>query len=232
MFDLCKKLCDYDYNVDAKCGLHIHLDSKDYKDNSFAIKTLMQFYIVFEDVILAMLPKSRRTNNYCKALKTAFHLSEIQDTDGMDDLESLWYRQTDKNEIKQYKTYKHGSRYYGVNFHSLFANGHIEIRFHSGTIDSQKILHWINLHSTIMDKIVNSDVQYSFFVGAITTLSLSEKINKFFSLLSLPEKQKDYLIARIQKFNVGLLQSENEFIPSSEAITEIKSDNQTTICVE
>ena len=69
---------------------------------------------------------------------------------------------------KYYKTNFYGSdindryfkkRYCWTNFHSLFYRGTLEIRAHSGTINSEKIKNWIIIHLTIMNFVKNKSVE-------------------------------------------------------------------------
>jgi len=150
---LCQHLCDHGFYIQRSCGLHVHLDGAGYTadEDYYRLRTLWQFYLVFEDVLLAFLPQSRRTNSYCKAMKQDFHLREIGLAATRTELEQLWYRVTNKRKLSGLKKNRYDqTRYSGVNLHSLFHAGHIEIRYHSGTISAPKILQWVNLHARIM----------------------------------------------------------------------------------
>jgi hypothetical protein len=64
---------------------------------------------------------------------------------------ALWYR-TKPDGVSSVSSgghRSHGSRYFGINFHSLFSAGHYEIRFHSGTLNRKKVYAWIALHQGI-----------------------------------------------------------------------------------
>jgi hypothetical protein len=203
-----KHLNEQAFTVNQSCGLHVHLDAADFMpalDSStelrrmLALRELMTFYLSFDDVLLAFLPQSRRTNSYCKAFKTAYAWEDLADAGSRNKLESLWYKATDGDEVARRKVEKYdASRYRGVNFHSLFSGGHLEIRYHSGTLNARKILEWVNLHGRIMDKIADGTIGHH---NALYTLTLTEKITLFFSLLELPEHSRQYFEARVEKFN-------------------------------
>jgi len=199
------------FTVNQSCGLHVHLDATDFMpsddtDTEFtrmsALRELMTFYLSFDDVLLALLPHSRRTNSYCKAFKNAYAWEDLVGAVSRKKLEALWYKATDADEVTRRKGWKYDeSRYRGINFHSLFSGGHLEIRYHSGTLNARKILEWVNLHGRIMDKISEKTIASP---DALFTLTLTEKIRLFFSLLELPGASRTYFETRIQKFNPGL----------------------------
>lgn len=194
-----KELLKNKFYVDNTCGLHIHLDAVDLQNNPEILKRVWAFYIVFEDVILSFLPRSRRQNNYCRLLKNQFHVAEVVNTYDMENLEKLWYRSNHKGRIKGYKRDKyHDSRYSGINFHSLLAYGHIEIRYHSGTINPFKILEWANLHLQILDK--SQKIETSILRNASHVIDLKEKKELFFNLLKLSPSSQSYLENRHNLF--------------------------------
>lgn len=138
--------------VDRTCGLHIHLDLSDVKYNIEVLKRIMIFHLVFENVLHSILPQERRANRYCKSLRDSYTIEEIKNVKSVSELEQIWYRETNIERIQSLKGQRYNeTRYRGVNFHSLLAQGHIEIRYHSGTLNSKKILEWANLHARIID---------------------------------------------------------------------------------
>lgn len=156
----CKVLNAHDFTVDNSCGLHVHLDAGDFlpkRRNATApeLTRLWQFYASIDHIILTFLPESRRSNSFCMPFSSKICPVSSKPLT-LKKLEELWYKTTDAKAIKTYKGFKHGSRYYGVNLHSLLANGHIEIRYHSGTLNATKMLYWIQLHQAILDYCKNN----------------------------------------------------------------------------
>lgn len=212
--DTCTVLAKHKFWVDSSCGLHIHIDCPEYKSNTAWVKTLLYFYIVFEPVIYSFLPISRRKNRYCLPLTDFYHTREIMKADSVAEIEKIWYREQNVRTIKQIKTGKYtDSRYSGVNMHSLFSNGHLEIRFHSGTVNYEKIREWIDLHVAI----VNLVSQYT--TGIWTSIektkylvTIKEKQDEFFKLLghvNLPDHTKKYFLDRQDKFAIVTSKNEN-----------------------
>lgn len=168
-----------------------------------SVKNIMGFYHVFSDVILSMLPETRRNNHYCQKITDKFTLKQLQNTSSLDDLLRLWYETTNIQNIKASRMHDKydDSRYYGVNFHSLFKNGTVEIRYHSGTTNKNKILFWIHLHQTILDRIVSGSINSDTLRSVANTVGVSTKLKLFFELLKLPKKLEDYVKTRIAHLN-------------------------------
>ena len=199
--NLCETLVKHNFSVDKSCGLHIHLDGSDYEGNSSLIKKLWLFYLIFEPVLYSYLPYSRRTNRYCMPLAQFYQETEISLAQDTEKLEKIWYREQRADSISKRKAEKYDrSRYAGVNLHSLFSNGHLEIRHHSGTIDYKKIKNWIELHLAIMDGIAKGNFSTEQLLKAKYALNLEAKQEIMFSLLALTDETKAYFLARLKKF--------------------------------
>lgn len=192
------------------CGMHIHLDGRGIvptsrKEYPKALVQLWLVYLLFEDVILSLLPFSRRLNTFCRPMRDFFKVSEVEEVKTPFDLEKLWYKQHNSENIRNEKGHGyHPSRYFGVNLHSLLGGmggGNLEIRYHSGTTRARKILHWVNLHSLIMDAAQNSKFAPAFFREAQALVSLRDKTDLLFSTIGLNEKSCNYFNERQRKFS-------------------------------
>lgn len=135
------------------------------------LKKLFYFYTVFNDVLFKMLPKERRSNNFCKKLSSTYSIKDIQKCQSQGELEKVWYQKDTYQEIERDKnsTLQGNSgdslnrdqsvRYHSINFHSLYyKHGTVEIRMHHGTLNAESLLLWIQLHQKIMDAISNNEV--------------------------------------------------------------------------
>jgi hypothetical protein len=215
-------------------GLHVHLDAPEFyaspaqeaqEENDLCsgnrdgvsaarqvrqtrfvrLKTLMLFYLVFDDVIRAMLPRSRRINTYCRQLSGAFHLTELMDTNSVGDIEKLWYRTGDAEHIQSEKRMKgSATRYHGVNLHSLLHAGHLEVRYHSGTTSAAKILHWTALHQAILDTASRVTTNVCGFWDGLqqvrADVSIAAKFSHLANRISLTPATRAYLLSRIRLF--------------------------------
>lgn len=195
-----------DATVNSTCGMHIHLDGKGLINPNRRIypKALIQLwkaYIVFEDVVLSVIPYERRSTSYARPLRDVFKLIELEVCETMLDCERLWYKERYWHNIQSYKLDRHHTtRYFGVNLHPLLGHGHMEIRYHSGTTNPNKILQWVNLHALIMDAAAEGKFTREFLKEAQATTALKDKTDLLFDLLGMAEGSKQYFYARQKKF--------------------------------
>lgn len=207
--DLCRELNNNNFYVNRTCGLHIHLDAKDYQGETEKIKRLMLFYLIVEPLLLSYLPFSRRKNRFCLPLSQFYHEQEIREANDITDIEKMWYREQSQEQIENRKKYRYdNTRYAGVNLHSLLSNNHLEIRHHSGTIDYTKIINWIKLHVRILDKISKDEIPLDEIINLKNILNLSQRQTKVFEMLDLEEGLQKYFTARNRKFGKEIEEDE------------------------
>lgn len=215
--DVCAALKDNGISVNPSCGYHVHLDMSDLEaageDRQIMfIRRLWVAYLAFEDVIKSFLPPSRHSNRYCKPIKSEYSIGELMDCRTRDELERMWYRVRTAAKLQELKSDSRHSysddqtRYRGVNFHSLWKDGHLEIRYHTGTVNPDKILHWANLHATIVDWASNAgDPSPSLAATmrhACNSMDMAEKTNMFFGLFRVSPREEGYYRARQEKFRI------------------------------
>jgi len=89
-----------------------------------------------------------------------------------------------------------------MNMHSRIINGSVEFRYHSGTINQDKILNWIKICTAIVDTGIRicyqSTDESSAIISTITERDLT--YNEFFKFLRLDKDVKDYVDKRMNKF--------------------------------
>lgn len=212
---VCHRLHASEAKTDKSCGYHIHLDTHDLdnlrnNDQAYAIKNLWAFYIVFEDVLLSFMPISRRFNQYCRHLGSDYHIDEIFRCNTVEELERVWYRAKTSNHLAQCKSEaKHGTRYRGANFHTLFREKHLEIRFHSGTVNHRKILEWANLHCQVVDKAIETGLWPAYDPHTLAgEINLDRKTEIFFDMLGLSPESEAYFRVRQDKFKIKITKKE------------------------
>lgn len=146
--NFCKKLNNRDYYVDKHCGLHIHLEVNKRLD---MLKKIYLFYLKFEPLFFKMLPKSRQNKRYCEKFSAYYKdsIDDIMNAKTLCEFKEMIY------ETRFYKSKErdHGyvKRYCWANLHSIFYRGTLEIRSHSGTINSNKIINWFLIHLRILE---------------------------------------------------------------------------------
>lgn len=108
--------------VNRSCGLHVHHGADDLKPRH--LYNLLRLYRRSEGVIDRMMPKSRRGNNntYCKSMKLMEEGTRPYD------------------------------RYFKLNLQSLHVHGTVEFRQHSGTIDAEKIIRWVEITQLMVER--------------------------------------------------------------------------------
>ncbi len=113
---VCRVLAQLGARVNKSCGLHVHHHAPDFKPRHF--QNLVAFYTKAEDQIDRVMPNSRRASNnrYCGTMKR-FNADRLFDN----------------------------SRYHKLNLNSYYRYGTVEFRHHSGTIEADKIINWVEL---------------------------------------------------------------------------------------
>lgn len=219
--DICQVLNNEKYFVNKDTGLHIHLDGKGLLPTTIsttepvALKQLWQFYVAFDEVMLSFLPAARRRNRYCISMSKSEKYATIGKAQTQRDIEALWYKVSAPRHIDALKAHHyHDTRYMGVNLHSLLADNHLEIRFHSGTLKAIKILEWTALHQRIADMAAANELVTS---EAMLTLPLDKKTKMFFSILGLTDRAQKYFMRRQAQFKDSDSKVE-ETLQASEAV--------------
>ena len=161
-----KDFCDWAkfFPVNANCGFHLHIDMKDRTWEE--LHKIYWVYSVLEPLLLALLPRQRRQNSYCK--KYRLHekrwMNKIQ---SREDLGLVYFHRATSTKLSEQNRLKklqylseaiesddRDARYKGISLYNWFAGrrklGTIEIRLHSGTTDFRKIYHWLVLNMAIM----------------------------------------------------------------------------------
>ena len=177
------------------------VEYKEDKNHNY-VKNAFAFYLVFSDVLFSMLPKSRRSNKFCRDLGGKYTLAEIEKISSHEDFDKVWYKNSNLSEIKSLKGSKyHESRYFQINFHSLFKFGTIEVRSHSGTLNAKKIINWVHLQQTIVEKCINDPNVMEFVKKANEIKDLDMRTDAMFSYLGLNKNVEKELKYRINKLN-------------------------------
>ena len=190
-----EKLRQWGYFIRRECGLHVHIDGRDLDFED--IRKLLKLVLNFEVVIYAMLPESRFTGSYSVPL-ARFPKSRIRKSvKNEEDLKVLWYG-NERNRVNL-KSKFHSSRYYGVNIHSWFFRRSVEFRYHSGTLDPEKILTFIQICQAIVDKAKEEkSIRRSSFQ------SFNEQFECFIAYFGFSREIREYVKSRILKFHPHL----------------------------
>jgi len=181
------------YFVNRSCGLHVHIDGRDLGCED--IKKILKITRYFEPVLYAMLPESRHEGSYSVPLerfpKSRFRIAARDE----EALKKLWYGPRGSGRVDLKSKYHH-SRYYGLNIHSWFFRRSLEFRYHSGTLNAQKITNFIVICQALVDKAKESKT-----FKALPNCGFKERFEGFVSFLGVPAGLGAYMRDRVAKFH-------------------------------
>jgi hypothetical protein len=124
------------FDVDDSCGYHLHVDAE-----NLDVTTLQRValaYLRTEEIWQSFVPEARRENQYCQSIR--WSASEVRAVESKDKFR-YWASGQD--------------RYQWFNVHSYPCHGSLEIRLHTGTLDSDKVCNWVKAHLRFVDWVVN-----------------------------------------------------------------------------
>ena len=214
--NVCDKLVEKKFKIDKTCGLHVHFDGKELTRDWSKVFTYYLFHRVFEDFTMSLLPSTRRNNKYCADFKSTIEhsgrthrfedlsssFSYIGRINTLEDFAKFWYKTESSNDIYSMVSSRYvPSRYFGVNLHCLIKDRHLEIRYHSGTLNYEKIFYWTELHGKMIEKVLDGTVTNELLQSIFSqSLTLPQLTGYMFELLGLSNDTKEYLMDRQDKF--------------------------------
>ena len=123
--------------VNGSTGHHLHIGFPEVNTDPTVIRSLYNVIHRFEPVIYALVAPSRRNSNYCRPLPDVSRL--LHDCQTLECFE---------------RNLSRFDRYMGLNWTHLF-NGdgapRLEFRYHGGTLDAEKALHWARLCTQLLN---------------------------------------------------------------------------------
>jgi len=147
---MCETLSDCGFEATSRAGIHVHFDFTGHGEAD--IKKIVAAYYLYEELIERMLPVSRRTNSYCKRLKSNYPF--IADNI-VNKLDGIYCGRTGE------KTSRYNSlRYANLNIHSWYYRGTLEVRSHSATLNPTKIQNWILIHHKFFEYALSKTLKY------------------------------------------------------------------------
>lgn len=211
----------------SQAGYHLHMGIDESEINIYSIKKILATYSLFEDLLFAMQPPSRRGNHYCQNISELFKnkFKEIGTIERflekritLDEFMSKLYNGRPSERSSKY----HDTRYIWVNLHSVFYRGTLEIRNHSATFNYKKIKNWILINQAILNKALGMSLPEVKELYYNTPNNLSSKLEVLYSLF--PDTKpylavKEYIEERLKRFNVNTeLPEEEEYETDFEVV--------------
>ncbi len=167
-------------SVDGSCGLHVHVDARDFTVDD--IKSLIKIYAQIESALYAMMPSSRRSNSYCEPCGQSYSRILQGETPEVVIIGPYWDEASKRS--------KHGGRrYVAMNLHSWFYRGTVEFRLHGGTTNPDKIGPWGVILAILLDH-----------AKAGKDLTGDTPYEKLVNLVSWSEIAVEYVKARTAKY--------------------------------
>lgn len=155
--NFCTTLFKRGYITDTSCSIHIHIDAN--KMTLKSIKTLIQLHKRYEKFLYDIIRSDRLTNRFCiptgtktVATNRFTPLEHAMSCDNLHDFKKAYYMGNPEEE--QHRKYYDG-RYWGLNVHSLFLNGTVELRHLHGTLDPHRINSWTLINLSLVNRAID-----------------------------------------------------------------------------
>lgn len=181
---------DHNAYVNASCGFHVHFNSIDMSPREVSYVGIV--YKKYQSLLKSMMPNSRQSSRWCKDFNLSF--KRLQSIEDESDLIDLYY---DNMGTSPSREKYNDARYCALNLHARYYHGTMEFRLHSGTINREKILNWISILNTIIEKGIQLSKEKS-------VLKVKEWIEQDdgenISLDMFGDKIKEYINKRKRKF--------------------------------
>ena len=189
------------YRTSTRCGSHIHIDIEDLKGNGGLLADLFRTYYAVEDILYSTLPTSRWHNKYCLQLRLNYHYTDFNTRD-ISSLDKRWYKNGDDKAVYLLKQKRaaNPTRYTGVNFHSIFYRGTLELRHLNGTLSFTKLQNWINFNMAIIGY-ASTRFDSGEMKSLLSRKMSPEKLTKFYQVFNLTSELFNYVNQKVREFN-------------------------------
>lgn len=142
--------------ISTRCGLHVHVGAGDLTVDH--LRNLAISFVQAESAFDAIMPPSRRRdqNSYILSNRTAF--GGAYDNDAVNRAIAAFKGPRAKSRQGLIETVAnanrgtYGDRYRKLNFRALERQNTVEFRQHSGTVDADKVEHWVRLVVAFVDR--------------------------------------------------------------------------------
>ncbi len=179
---VCNALISLGTKVNASCGLHVHIGAVDL--NAGERRNLLSQFIRYERFFDLILPASRRTTKYAASMRSKISATRNASTKAA---EHAILR------LLAAKTEAEVNALFAANHHDRMANalgehGTIEFRQHSGTINPEKVVNWVQLVSAFFEKAKDKPA-LPFYSRRLTA---EEEMEKFFETFAIERPLRAY----------------------------------------
>lgn len=164
--DICSVLAKGKAKANRTCGLHVHVDARDF-DPTDLLKTAILWRKI-EPFMFKRVAKYRERNDFCapwsKADRNRYgslpnYEREVK-TEGVT-----------KTFLKMYENdMRGGHRYRSLNLTAFNEMGTLENRMHQGTVKASKIIKWAHLNSKIMEFVKKKSLDEIASIDTLNTI--------------------------------------------------------------
>lgn len=186
------------HKVNASCGFHVHHDARDLSSDQ--ITAVFALAMKWETVIDHLVAPSRINNSYCHS-NTGYNAPRTA-ADLTRELQRLRRRGAEHY-------HDNGcDRFLKVNYQAYLRHGTIEFRQHQGTLDFEKMVHWIVITQNLVTKAIEHGASWQVatetaicfkrFRDALGCNGQALEDNRFVKIAA------QVMIERWRKFRMGL----------------------------
>lgn len=152
--ELCEALQTADASISDDCGVHVHVDARDFKH--YEMRRLIRVYAMIENAVYAVVQPSRKNSSYCKPCAASQSACVRNGTPTRFDRKAVRkaiaqaaYGEANTRHRKAAKY--DGARYAGLNLHSWFHRGTVELRMHGASTNREKLTFWGEFWAGVLD---------------------------------------------------------------------------------
>lgn len=201
---ICKGLKDANARVSNRCGLHIHVDARDFGFPD--IRRLVRAYTAIEPALFNMVPRVRRNSRFCAPCAHRYEkivkAGKIPYAQVKNDTAICAYGEAETAAYKDHKypdgfggTITDRARYNALNLHSWFYRGTVEFRMFEGTIDAKQIINFGTMLAKVLDYVSYVDDE-----NVVINTDKSKSVNSLLSIVDNKNLQ-GFIKARTKQFS-------------------------------
>jgi hypothetical protein len=182
------------YITSEACGLHVHIDLRDKKNDPRYLSRLFALGFATEDLLYSMQETNRHENHYSVPLRKAYPFFAAKGK--AVDFEYVYNKREkdsySKRLLQARRHEKWGNRYLGFNFHSVYFRGTLECRIHEGTLEPERILGWADTLQTIMKR-AEDRISYNQLVKVMQIKDRGMKLNEMTKAVGFTDQNLEYI---------------------------------------
>ena len=191
--ELCNVIREQGGFIDGHCGLHVHIDARDF--DYYDIRRLVMIYAPIEMALFAMVPSERQEARFChpcgQKYVAAVEEGRLPHSKVKTDVITCTYRTDGSTQDLRNSKYNQ-ARYNALNLHSWFFRQTIECRMFNGTINPDEIISWGVLWAHILDYTKRTTDE-----EIAKTISSSKSVECLIKICGDDTRIRDFIITRI-----------------------------------